>query len=108
MPFYDSPGFGEPSVFSDEVDGAKFLRADRSPCPVCGHPTGDCSGDSGPPRAVWGFNTGSLTLDKHQTFYLEEDVTETREIAPGVKTRVLVYPKGKHIPLEEAKRLGLI
>jgi hypothetical protein len=107
MPFYDSPGFGGPSVFSSDVDGVRISRADRQPCPVCGHPTGDCSGDSGPPRTIWGFNTGS-SLDKNQTFYLEEDVVETREIAPGLRTRIIIHAKGKHIPLEEAKNLGLI
>jgi hypothetical protein len=107
MPFYDSPGFGGPSVFSDEIKDVKFLKADRMPCPVCGHPTGDCSGDSEPPKTIWGFNTGS-SLDKNQTFYLEEDITEIREIAPGVNTRILIHAKGKQIPLEEAKKLGLI
>jgi hypothetical protein len=107
MPFYDSPGFGGPSVFSDETSGIRHLKADRMPCLVCGHPTGDCKGDSPPPETIWGFNTGS-SLDVNQTFYLEHDITEVKEIAPGVKTRILVYPKGKQIPLEEAKKLGLI
>lgn len=105
--FYDSPAFGGDESESGEINGIPYLRASRKPCLVCGHPTGDCTGDSGPPETIWGFNTNS-SLDKKLTFYVEDDYYEEREIAPGVVTRILIHKKGKHIPLEEAKNLGLI
>lgn len=105
--FYESPGFGGPSQFSNEIAGAKFVRADRSPCPVCGHPTGDCTGESGTPKQIWGYNTNS-TLDDSLTFYMDFDYYEEREIAPGITTKILIHKKGKNIPLSEAKALGFI
>lgn len=106
-PFYSSPGFGELSIFENGLDGVKISRADRMPCLVCGHPTGDCTGDTPPPETIWGYNTNS-TLDDALTFYLEEDYVEEREIAPGIRTRILIHKKGKNIPLAEAKKLGLV
>lgn len=105
--FYDSPGFGSERSEKAEINGISYLRATREPCPVCGHPTGDCQGESGAPKTVWGYNTNS-TLDKNLTFYIEEDYYEEREIAPGLVTRMLIHKKGKHIPLEEAKKLGFL
>lgn len=103
--FYSSPAFGGDE--SEEINGVRYLRASRMPCPVCGHPTGDCPGDNGPPKTIWGYNTGS-SLDKNLTFYMEEDYYEERELAPGLKTRQLIHKKGKHITLEEAKKLGFL
>lgn len=106
MPFYDSPGFNPPEKYVDSK-GVEYLRASRNPCPICGHPTGDCPGDSGPPTVVFGYNTNS-SLDDKTTFYLEEDYYEERELVAGIVTRTLVHRKGKHIPLSLAKSLGLI
>lgn len=108
-PFYTSPGFGELSIFEDPSGEVKIARADRAPCLVCGHPTGDCTGDSSPLKqeTVWGYNTNS-SLDDSVTFYMEDDYIEEREIAPGIITRVVIHKKGKNIPLNEAKRLGLV
>jgi hypothetical protein len=107
MPFYDSPAFSSNPFEGNEINGVKITRADRQPCPVCGHPTGDCSGDSGPPIKIWGYDTNS-SLDEKLTFYMEHDYYEEREIAPGIATKILIYAKGKHIPLAEAKRLGFL
>lgn len=104
--FYDSPAFGGYGG-SSEVGGIRILRADRMPCPVCGHPTGDCAGESGPPKTIFGYNSNS-SLDENVTYIFEEDYLEEREIAPGVITKILVYPKGKQIPLSLAKELGLL
>jgi len=106
--FYDSAGFSEnESPFRSQSDGISVLRADRQPCPVCGHPTGDCGGDSGPPIVIFGYNTNS-SLDETQTFLIEDDIFDEREIAPGVVTKFLVHRKGTHIPLNKAKEMGLI
>ena len=105
--FYNSPGFGESSLFRNDASGTDIHRADRQPCPVCGHPTGDCVGDTPAPQTIWGYNTSS-SLDDSLTFYIEEDYFEEREIAPGIITKILVFKKGKNIPLTTAKEYGFI
>lgn len=107
MPFYDNPYFS--SFGSDKLfDDVTVLRADRTPCPVCGHPTGDCASTDNPqPVRIAGFGL-SESLKQVQTFLVEEDIFEERQITPFLKTRVLVYPKGKQIPYAEAERLGLV
>jgi hypothetical protein len=45
MPFYDNTyddSYGREQRLFDNVT---ILPADRKPCLVCGHPTGDCAGD---------------------------------------------------------------
>lgn len=81
--------------------------ADRQPCPVCGHPTGDCVGDIPPPTRLIGLGTIPSMADK-QTVYVEEDIYQERQITPFTKAKVLVAQKGKHIPLAKARELGLI
>jgi len=90
------------------IDGLEvgFSAASREPCPVCGHPTGDCKGDLQPPEHVAGYNQIE-SLVESQTFLLEEDVWEEKKITPFTVAKVLKYPAGKHIPLEEARNLGL-
>ena len=83
-----------------------FAEASREPCPVCGHPTGDCAESSSAPDHVAGYNEID-SLIPTQTFLLEEDVFEEKQITPFTVAKVLKYPAGKYIPLEEARNLGL-
>ncbi len=87
-------------------DDVYLLESKREPCIVCGHPTGDCSGESGPPKNIAGFGTTESLIDE-QTFLVEEDIYEDRQITPFTKIRVLIHKKGKQIPLREAESLGL-
>jgi hypothetical protein len=88
------------------MDGLRILRADRQPCPVCGHPTGDCS-DGQPPKHIIGFDS-STSGGGGLTVFVEEDIWEEKPITPYTKARVLVYKKGESISQDEAKRLGLL
>lgn len=90
------------------VDGREVSvsPASREPCPVCGHPTGDCAGDLPAPESIAGFNQIE-SLVQEQTFLVEEDIFEERQITPFTKAKVLKYPAGRHIPLQEARNLGL-
>lgn len=106
QPFYSSPAFGGQGE-REEINGIAYLRATRSPCPVCGHPTGDCQGEENELKQIWGYNTSS-TLDDNQTFTIREDYWVTHEIMPGVNMRKLMYKKGKVISLLEARELGFI
>ena len=51
-------------------------RASPLPCPVCGHPTGDCTGENGPepPDHISGYNSIE-SLNETQTYLVEEEVT---------------------------------
>lgn len=84
-----------------------ITMADRLPCPVCGHATGDCCGDSIKPTHIIGYNQID-SLSEKQNFLVEEDIYEDKQLSQFITTRVLLHPKGKQIPLSEAKKLGLI
>jgi hypothetical protein len=85
---------------------ARLLRADRLPCPVCGHPTGDCVGEEREQVPLVGSNTFP-SLEREDLFIVEEDVYEDRAISPFTTARVLVAAKGASIPWERAQELGL-
>jgi len=88
-------------------DNINLVRADRSPCPVCGHPTGDCTGEGTKPEHIAGFQNIDSLKDT-QSYLVEEDVYIERQLTPTVKTQVLLHPKGKIISAAEAQKLGLI
>lgn len=91
----------------DVVAGYPVLRADRGECPVCGHPTGDCAGETAPPRRIWGLGDVPSMVEG-QTVLVGEDIWEDRQITPYTTSRVLVAKAGSQIPLEKAKELGII
>ncbi len=95
-PFYESPAF-RGNGNSYVLNGIEVVGASRSPCPVCGHPTGDCSGGSDKP-----------VIHSSPIFFLEDDVYEDKPITSTLTTRVVKYRKGTNIPMAEAIRLGLV
>lgn len=78
--------------------------ADRQPCLVCGHPTGDCTGagDEKPITKLHGQINGTEPM-----ILVEQDVTEERAITPYTKTRVVIHRRGDYISLSRAKEIGL-
>ena len=82
------------------------VGADRQPCPVCGHPTGDCKGEQAPSHII-GFDAkgGATSSPMH---FVEEDIWAERQITPYTKARVLLYKKGDKISHDEAVKLGLL
>lgn len=88
-------------------DGVRIARADRMPCPVCNHPTGDCSTVSASPNHIIGIGIFN-SLDKNLTFTVEEDIYELRQINQFYETKVLVARKGQKISVDKAKELGLL
>ena len=89
------------------LDGIEVLRASNEPCPVCGHPTGNCAGTSPPPDKIAGLGT-IPSLRKQQTILVEEDIWEKVEIAQGIFTRVLRAKAGSQMPYDKAVEWGLI
>lgn len=103
MSFYSNNGHGD-MIFGD----ISISRADRQPCPVCGHPTGDCvnNGFKPPERILLHGTTPSL--EEEQTFFVEEDVFEERAISAFTTVKVLLARKGSSIPFARARELGLL
>lgn len=83
-----------------------IVAADRQPCLVCGHPTGDCTGETALDHII-GFDkkSGATSSPKH---FVEEDVWAEKQITPYTKARVLLYKQGDQIPHDEAVKLGLL
>lgn len=87
------------------LGGIRIVSADRQPCPVCGHPTGDCASDvSSLPKT----NMPSQMNGSEPMILVEQDVTEERMITPYTKARVLIHRVGDYIPLSKARELGLV
>jgi hypothetical protein len=88
-------------------DNISILRATREPCLVCGHPTGDCDGDTGPPQKIVGLGNVIESLKELQTVLVEETIYEDRQITPFTKAKVIIHHKGSYVTLEQAKNLGI-
>lgn len=81
------------------------LPADRQPCPVCKHPTGDCVGDSQYHGRIE-FLPKKID-DPRATFSVPRRIYQ-KKFVNGKKRKVLLYPIGARITFEEAKRIGLL
>jgi hypothetical protein len=88
-------------------DNISILRATREPCLVCGHPTGDCDGETGPPQKIVGLGNVIESLKELQTVLVEENIYEERQITPFTKAKVILHHKGSYVTLEQAKNLGI-
>lgn len=91
-------------------EGGPYLRADREPCIICGHPTGDCGGasDSRPTIAFADESTTPESLRPSAKILVEQDVFEERQITPFTKITVRLAKKGSYVTFEKAKKLGII
>lgn len=79
--------------------------ADRNPCPVCGHPTGDCAGIE---TLAPNIELPKRIIGKEPMVLVEQDITEERQITPYTKSRVLIHRKGDYISLSKARELKLL
>ena len=97
----DSSSLTKSRMFGD----IEISAADRRPCPVCGHPTGDCSsGDVDLPN----IQLPKVLIGREPMMLVEEDITEERAITPYTKAQVLIHRKGDQIPLSKARELGIV
>lgn len=83
----------------------EIVKATHSPCPVCGHPTGDCAGGATPPLQVLGETSVSADQDK---ILVEQDVTRRVHVTPRIETTIVVARAGSWITRKKAKELGII
>lgn len=87
----------------------RIIRSERGPCPVCGHPTGDCipeNNETKPFDHLIGLGMFE-SLDTKQTFMLANDFFVEEEVTPNHFVKVRKYRAGQEIPLAEARELGL-
>ena len=85
-----------------------ILPADRKPCPVCGHPSGDCSSDDlEEPRHVLGPDAFP-SMGIEERVVVKEDVWQERWISPFTQPRIRVAVAGTAIPLSLAKEFGIV
>lgn len=91
-------------------DGVHVLKADRSPCPVCGHPSGDCVPDGNvSPKIAFGDSTTKISsLNDTQRILVEEDLFEDRQITPFTKITVRIARKGSYVTIDRARELGIL
>ncbi len=82
-----------------------ILGADRQPCPVCGHPTGDCSGTE---KESIDIKLPKRVIGNEPMILVENDITEERLITPYTKAQILVHRKGDYISLTKAREIGLL
>lgn len=86
----------------------RLIRQERGPCPVCGHPTGDCAPDTEAKPFDHLFGIGMFdSVDKQQMHTLLDDYFVDEEVTSGHFVRVRRYRAGQEIPLEEARKLGI-
>ena len=104
--FRNEPGSRGEGQSRRIYDDVYVYESNREPCIICGHETGDCTGESGPPKKIAWLGYTEELIDS-QTFLIEEDIYEERQITPFNKIKVLVHRKGKSITLREAEKLGL-
>jgi hypothetical protein len=101
-------GFGS----SDTVlDGIPFLRADRQPCIICGHPTGDCAshvtGATPPIDVRVQFAPLAEKTPEEQMVLVDHDIFKEVALSSMTKTRVLVAKAGTYLPKSRAEQLGI-
>ena len=81
------------------IPGVTFLQPDFGPCLVCGHPTGDCTGED---------HIITFVDEESDDVLVKEDIVERRWVTPNHLGKVLVVAAGTRISRSEAEKLGLI
>ena len=95
-----------PTHYPEYVFGnIDIVKATHEPCPVCGHPTGDCAGETAPPLHVLGETSASADQDKIR---VEKDVVKEVQVTPLISTTIVVARAGSWITRKKGKELGII
>lgn len=96
--------YSEEFILNGEI---RIVKHSSNPCPVCGHPTGDCAGESATHVNIIGADLFP-SLGHSDVFIVTEDVYEKRWITPFTEATVLLARAGQKITLDKAKELGLV
>jgi hypothetical protein len=91
------------------LNDIRIVRASRTPCIVCGHPTGDCSDSRATePRQIIGEQMFQKPKAANNEVLVLEDLFDTVQITPKTSTRVLVARAGTYVSYEKALQFGLV
>ena len=74
-------------------------------CPVCGHPSGDCTGDEH--AGINSTITQEAPDSGDKTHYVDRDVYGDKQVGTGHWKRAVIVPAGTWITAQPAKKLGL-
>ena len=85
-----------------------FMSANREPCIVCGHTTGDCTTKESEPSHIFGVSTTAGSMNDNQKILVEKDIIEEVQLTPFTKSKVLVARAGTYVTIARAKELGII
>lgn len=106
------------SMFANNFEGVypeyvlkdvRIVRATRTPCIICGHPTGDCTDSTAvKPRQIIGDDMFRRPDRSEPEVLVLEDLFDTVQITPKTSTRVLVARAGTYISRSKAIEFGLI
>lgn len=87
------------------LPGVSLAKADRQPCPICNHPTGDCTGDLEVDHIIL---AEEAPKDKNLV-QVKERITKKVLVAPGLpEIDVVVADAGSYVSVEKAKELGIV
>lgn len=96
---------GYTSFQSDQIlPGVSFLKADRRPCPVCQHPTGDCVGDVEESHII----LADQAPEGKNLIRVKERITKEVWVTPLTQVTIVVADAGTYVTVERAKELGII
>jgi hypothetical protein len=84
-----------------------ITKADRTPCIVCGHPTGDCAPDHQEAPYIAFADTVIDSMKDKQLVLVQETVYGERQISPFTKAKVILARKGSYVTVEKAIELGI-
>ena len=67
----------------------EVISSDRQPCPVCGHPTGDCIPEGHEEPVVAFSQVRTENNDTIRLVLVKEDVYITKQVSPYATSRIL-------------------
>ncbi len=106
MSFYDNTTGGD--THEEIFQGIDLVKASRTACIICGHPTGDCkNAHSDGPKHIVTLGKDE-ELSEVDMYTVEEDIWEERPITKTSTSRFLVARKGRQITRKKAAELGII
>jgi len=85
-----------------------FMPANREPCIICGHTTGDCTTTEAEPSHIFGVTATAGSMNDNQKILVENDIIEEVQLTPFTKSKVLIARAGSYVTIARAKELGII
>jgi len=92
----------------DRETSVNPIGPDRRPCPVCGHPTSDCSTGVETDLESRPIFKETAALTQERSVYVHTDIIEEREIAPHTRVNFVIAKAGTYVTPAKAKELGII